>query len=87
MSETEPRFWDGLGPRLIVIAARLLLVLVILIFVLLRCQGRYCQFATPIYPRIGSRTSGDDTSSRTSGDDDVRLHLLDDRLRGLKQLR
>jgi len=38
MSDTEPRFWDGLGPRLIVIAARLLLVLVlvILIFVLLR---------------------------------------------------
>ena len=38
MSETEPRFWDGLGPRLIVIAARLLLVLLILIlvFVLLR---------------------------------------------------
>jgi hypothetical protein len=36
MSETEPRFWDGLGPTLIVIAARLLLVLVILIFVLLR---------------------------------------------------
>ena len=38
MSETEPRFWDGLGPRLIVTAARLLLVLVlvILIFVLLR---------------------------------------------------
>jgi hypothetical protein len=28
MSETEPRFWDGLGPRLIVIAATLLLVLV-----------------------------------------------------------
>ena len=36
MSDTEPRFWDGLGPRLIVIAARLLLVLVILIFVLPR---------------------------------------------------
>ena len=38
MSDTEPRFWDGLGPRLVVIAARLLLilVLVILIFVLLR---------------------------------------------------
>jgi hypothetical protein len=36
MSETEPRFWDGLGPRLIVTAATLLLVLVILIFVLLR---------------------------------------------------
>jgi hypothetical protein len=38
MSDTEPRFWDGLGPRLIVTAARLLLVLVlvILIFVLLR---------------------------------------------------
>jgi hypothetical protein len=27
MSETEPRFWDGLGPQLIVIAATLLLVL------------------------------------------------------------
>ena len=38
MSDTEPRFWDGLGPRLVVIAVRLLLVLVlvILIFVLLR---------------------------------------------------
>jgi hypothetical protein len=36
MSETEPRFWDGLGPRLIVGAVTLLLVLVILIFVWLR---------------------------------------------------
>jgi hypothetical protein len=35
MSDTEPRFWDGLGPRLIV-AARLLLVLVISMLVLLR---------------------------------------------------
>jgi hypothetical protein len=33
MSETEPRFWDGLGPRLIVIAARPLVVLVILILI------------------------------------------------------
>ena len=33
MSETEPRFWDGLGPRLVVIAARLLVVLVILILI------------------------------------------------------
>jgi len=33
MSETEPRFWDGLGPRLIVTAARLLVVLVILILI------------------------------------------------------
>jgi hypothetical protein len=36
MSETEPRFWDGHGPRLIVGAVALVLVLVILIFVLLR---------------------------------------------------
>jgi hypothetical protein len=37
MSETEPRFWDGHGPRLIVGAVTLLLVvLLILIFVLLR---------------------------------------------------
>ena len=33
MSDTEPRFWDGLGPRLVVIAARLLVVLVILILI------------------------------------------------------
>jgi len=33
MADTEPRFWDGLGPRLVVIAARLLVVLVILILI------------------------------------------------------
>jgi uncharacterized RDD family membrane protein YckC len=36
MSETEPRFWDGHGARLIVGAVTLLLVLLVLIFVLLR---------------------------------------------------
>ena len=40
MSDTEPRSWDGLGPRLIVIAARLLMVLVILILILIFVLSR-----------------------------------------------